>query len=248
MATAQSDMSIDNSDDNIVATKLDLWIADHMTRVVEHSELYRLLADPHVAPAFAVSLTRHAMVESFAFTPRICATTIKAISKMPFEMPGVMKHAFLHVLEEVDHPEMAMRTYKALGGDEAWARSRRITPASFAMCAACERIVEELSGAAYLGFMYPFESMTPLLTQRVSGWLAAKGIGSEKREFIDVHAVDDIAHQRSMRNLIGKIVAQYPGAAEEIEYAAQVFFSVYPAPIWDAVVARAKEETGSSKG
>jgi pyrroloquinoline quinone (PQQ) biosynthesis protein C len=162
-------------------------------------------------------------------------------------MPDAMKHAFPHGLDEVDHPDMALRTYKALGGDEQRARNRRMTPASFAMCAACDRVVEEVSGVAYPGFMYPFESMTPVLTQRAMEWLGAKGIGKEKREFIDVHAVDDIAHQRSMRNLIGKIVSKYPGAAEEIEYSAQVFFSVYPAPIWQAVVERAKGEMSGTK-
>jgi hypothetical protein len=227
-----------------VADRLDAWVDHHMVNVVEQTELYRLLSNPDTPPAFAACLMRHTLVESFSFTPRICTSTMKAIGKMPFEMPEAMKHAFLHVLEEVDHPDMALRTFKALGGDEHWARSRRMTPASFAMCAACDRVVEEVSGVAYLGFMYPFESMTPVLTQRAMQWLGAKGIGSEKREFIDVHAVDDIAHQRSMRNLIGKVVARCPEAAEEIEYSAQVFFSVYPAPIWDAVVLRAKAEIG----
>jgi len=224
--------------------RLDARIKNHLTEVIEQTDLYRLVSSPQTSARLTAGLIRHLMVESFAFTPRIVTTTFKAIGKMPFDMPEAMKQACLHVLEEVDHPEMALRTFKSLGGDEQWARKRRMTPASFAMCAACDALIVEETGLAYLGFMYPFESLTPILTERAMQWLQSKGIGSEKREFIDTHAVDDIAHQRAMRNLIAKISARHPEAEESIEYGCDIFFSVYPEPIWQAVVNRARAEVG----
>jgi pyrroloquinoline quinone (PQQ) biosynthesis protein C len=227
---------------NLLADKLDRLIADHMTNVVEQTELYRLISNPDSSPALVAALVRHTMIESFSFTPSLCATTLRAIGKMPHEMPEAMKQAFLHIYEELGHSEMALRTFKALGGDESWARGRRMTPGSLAMCGAFDRIVDTVSGLAYIGVWYPLEVMTGLLTERGTKWLEAKGIGSGQREFIDVHAVDDIAHQRSMRNLMGKFTARYSSAAEEIEYATQVILSVYPVPIWQGVVKRAKAD------
>ena len=42
--------------------------------------------------------------------------------------------------------------------------------------------------------------------------------------------------------MIVKIVDDYPGAAEAIEHAFDCFAAVYPIPVWDAALCRAKRE------
>jgi pyrroloquinoline quinone (PQQ) biosynthesis protein C len=227
---------------NDVVDRLDQLISEHMTNVVEKSELYRLVSDPETDPSLVAAVVRHTMLESFSFTPALCTTTLRAIGKMPHEMPGAMKQAFLHVFEELGHSEMALRTFKALGGDESWARNRRMTPGSLAMCGAFDRLVDSVSGMSSIGVWYALEKMTAVLTQRAVAWLQAKGIGKDQREFIDVHAVDDVAHQASMRALVTKLTSRYPLAADEIIYATKVILSVYPASIWESVVARARND------
>lgn len=229
-----------------VIGRLDRLISQHMTDVVERTELYRLVSDPGTDAALLAAVVRHTMLESFSFTPALCATTLRAIGKMPHGMPGAMKQAFLHIYEELGHSELALRTFKALGGDESWARSRRMTPGSLAMCGAFDRIVDSVSGVSYIGVWYALEQTTAILTQRAISWLHAKGIGKEKREFIEVHAVDDVAHQAAMRSLMSKITRNYPSAANEIIYAAQVILSVYPSSIWGDVVWRAKNDLGAN--
>jgi hypothetical protein len=60
-----------------------------------------------------------------------------------------------------------------------------------------------------------------------------------------VHAVADIEHQKTMRKLITDLVTQHPELAPSIEYACDVFLPLYPAPIWDAIVERVKNEISS---
>lgn len=222
--------------------RLDHRISEHMTNVVEATELYRLVSDPDTDPRLVAAVVRHTMLESFSFTPSLCRTTLRAIGNMPHEMPDAMKQAFLHVYEELGHSEMAMRTFKALGGDEAWARQRPMTPGSVAFCGAFDRLVDHVSGFTSIGVWYALESMTGTLTERAMTWLENKGISTQQREFIDVHAVDDIAHRNSMRSLMNKLSSAYPEAEEDICYAVEVILSIYPVPIWTDVVKRAKAD------
>jgi len=232
---------------NAVADRLDQMIEDHLANMCLKSDLFQLLTDPKTTPQFAACLMRHAMAESYAFTPRMLQIMTKAIGMMPHSMPNEMRHAFNHVREELDHSDMALRTCVELGGDEQWVRTRQMTPATFAMVAACDAVVEKVSGVAYLGFTYAFESTTPVLSAAAIKALEAKGIKSDKREFLNEHAEVDIAHQRSIRNLIGKVCEKDPKAGEQIIYSAEVAFAAYPIPIWQAVVQRAKVEMAAAE-
>ena len=123
-------------------------------------------------------------------------------------------------------------------------RERRITPESFAMGAAVRLIATELNPFAYLGYMYPFEALTPILTQRLQKVLSAKQFPGHATHFVDYHAVADIGHAATLRRLIEDIVRKYPQAMAEIDYAFDIFTCVYPLPIWATCVARAREELG----
>ena len=85
--------------------------------------------------------------------------------------------------------------------------------------------------------------LTPVLTERAKVFLAQKEFPAEARQFIDVHATEDIGHAKALRNLIMRVVSQYPSAAESIEYGFDCFSCAYPLPIWNAALDAAKKES-----
>ncbi len=153
-----------------------------------------------------------------------------------------MRMAAAHILDEVDHCELALTDYVQLGGDERLARKRRMTPASFAMVGACMMLGEREDPFSYLGFMYLFESLTPTLNQRAQQFLAGKEFPAAARRFIDLHATEDVKHAAFLRGLIAKVARDYPAAPEAIQFGAECFACVYPLPIWEAAFARAVAE------
>lgn len=223
---------------------LDQRIEQHLRCVVEQTELVKLIKQPDTDKHLALSLIQQLMVETFSFAPEITKITFEAIGRLPLEMTSALKRACDHIIDEADHSEMALRTFKAMGGDEKWAKTRSMTPATFAMIASYKQLIQG-EGAAYLGYIYPFECMSCLMAQQALPWLDHHGIPAQQREFIDVHAVADIEHQQTMRTLISDIVTKHPKLAPSIEYACDVFLALYPAPIWDAIVERVKNEISS---
>lgn len=197
---------------------------------------------PEADAKFLIATTKYVLLEVFSYGPHVTEATFTAIGRLPKTRPDLMKPMIMHDLEEVDHGEMALKDFIKLGGDETWARSRRITPESFAMSATARMIGERESPFAYLGYMYLFEGLTPVLTAKAQEFLAAKGFPMEAREFIDFHATEDIAHVKALRALMERCVRDFPAEQEAIEYGFDCFSAVYPLPIWRAALAHARAE------
>lgn len=224
-----------------LAMRLDKRMAAVLAEV-EQSEVYRLLADPSTSPRLTAAIVKYILLEVFSYGPHVTEATFTAVGRVPKNRPDLMRPMILHDLSEVDHGEMALKDFIKLGGDEAWARSRRITPASFAMGATCRMLAERENPFAYLGYMYLFEGLTPILTARAQEFLQAKGFPIDAQRFIDVHATEDIAHASFLRDLVIRVVTEYPEAASAIEYGFDCFATVYPLPIWKAAVEQARAE------
>ena len=60
------------------------------------------------------------------------------------------------------------------------------------------------------------------------------------QEFIDFHSTVDIGHARLVRQMIKQIVVKFPEAKEAIEYGMECFLQVYPLPIWNEALRRAR--------
>ena len=211
---------------------------------VEKSEAYRSVFAAEAEPRYIATVVKHVLLEVFSYGPHVTEATFTAIGRFPKKEVKFMEKLALHDVEEADHGEMALVDAVKLGLDENWARERRITPESFAMGAAVRLIATQLNPFAYLGYMYPFEALTPILTQRLQKVLAAKQFPDHATHFVDYHAVADIGHAATLRKLIEEVVGKYPEAKAEIDYAFDVFTCVYPLPIWATCVARAYEELG----
>ena len=214
-------------------TALDLAIA---------SEEWKRFAAPDTDAKFVVAVTKYVLLEVFSYGPHITEATFTSIGRLPKTRPDLMKPMVMHDLEEVDHGEMALKDFIKLGGDESWARSRRITPESFAMSATARMLGERESPFAYLGYMYLFEGLTPVLTAKAQELLSAKGFPVEAKHFIDFHATEDIAHVKALRALIERVVRDYPAEAAAIEYGFDCFSAVYPIPVWRAALNHAIKE------
>lgn len=199
---------------------------------------------PDADPRYIATVIKHVLLEVFSYGPHVTEATFTAIGRLPKTEVKFMEKLALHDVEEADHGEMALKDAIKLGMDEKWARARLITPESFAMGAAVRLIATQLNPFAYLGYMYPFEALTPILTQRLQKVLAAKQFPGHATHFVDYHAVADIGHAATLRKLIEEIVAKYPEAKVEMDYAFDIFSSVYPLPIWKTCAARAREELG----
>ena len=224
-----------------LADHLDHKLKRHLARI-EESEAYRLVADPESDSELVLAFVRHALLEVFSYGPHVTEATFTAIGRFPKDRPDLMWPLIKHDLVEVNHGEMALKDFVRLGGDAAWARERRMTPASYAMAATCKLIGENENPFAYLGYMYPFEALTPTLMERAVRFLAQHGFPVHARKFIDLHAEADIEHADELRSMIVQIVDDYPGAAEAIEHAFDCFAAVYPIPVWGAALCRAKRE------
>jgi hypothetical protein len=185
---------------------------------------------------------KHYLLEVFSFAPHVTEATFTAIGRMPKDRADLMRPMIAHDLDEVAHGEMALQDYIKLGGDEQFARTRRISPAGFALAATCRMLVDRESPFAYLGYMYLLEALTPLLATRAQLLMSARGFPKNARHFIDCHATMDVFHARELRDLIVRVVADYPDAAAAIDYGFDCFACVYPRPIWDTALKHARQE------
>ena len=228
------------------ADHLDNRIDEHLGRI-ELSEPYRLVASHDSDSDLVIRFVRHALLEVYSYGPHVTEATFTAIGRFPKDRPDLMWPLIKHDLAEVTHGDMALRDFIRLGGDGRWARERRMTPASYAMAATCRMIAERESPFAYLGYMYPFEALTPTLMERAIRFVADHGFPQSARRFIDVHAEADVEHSDELRAMIIRIVTDYPAAAEAIEHAFECFVAVYPIPIWESALGRAKLESADSK-
>jgi len=211
---------------------------------VETSKAYRSVFAAEAEPSYITAVVKQVLLEVFSYGPHVTEATFIAIGRYPKQEVKFMEKLALHDVAEANHGEMALVDAIQLGLDEHWARERLITPESFAMGAAVRLIATQLGPFAYLGYMYPFAALTPILTQRLQKVLAAKQFPGHAARFVDYHAVADIGHAASLRKLIEEIVEKYPEANTEIDYAFNIFTCVYPLPIWATCVTRAREELG----
>jgi len=209
---------------------------------VEETEVYRLVSAPETDPRLVALIVKYILLEVFAYGPHVTEATFTAIGRFPKDRPDLMKPLILHDLSEVDHGEMALRDFIKLGGNEAWARTRKISPCSFAMGATCRMLGERESPFAFLGYMYPFETLTPILTERAQGFLKMHGFPVEAQVFIDTHAEEDIGHANLLNLLVKRVVNDFPSTKEDILYGFDCFTHVYPTPIWAQALENARTE------
>jgi hypothetical protein len=239
--TEPDDVPAESDHAETCAARLDQKLADLLAKV-EASEVYRIMSDPQTDPLLVGAILKYSLLEVFSYGPHVTEATFTAIGRMPKTRPDLMKPMILHDIEEADHGEMALKDFVRLGGDEAWARSRRISPASYVLGATCRLLAQQESPFSYLGYMYLFETLTPILTARLLEILKVKGIRADAQYFVQFHSTEDISHSKALRGLVKRVVRDYPEAAEAIDYGYECFCCTYPLPVWDTALQNALAE------
>lgn len=228
----------------LLSDVLDERIA-RLIKEIESTEFWKSLTHPKAKPEFVRVFLREVYLEIASYQPHVIEAAIASIGQMPRSMPVRMIKAMLrHQAEEFDHGEMAVRDYVALGGSEDYARSQhRMSTASFAVSAAWWMITKMRDPFAYLGALYPFEGLTPIVSQRVMAVLAKKAFPAAAQEYLTFHATEDIKHASLIKAMINETAERYPEARESIIEGMERFLAVYPLPVWDAAYRRALKAT-----
>lgn len=198
------------------------------------------LTDPAADPAFVGAALREVYREVALYQPDVIEATIAVIGQFPRLLAAKQLRTMLvHQAEEWDHGEMAVRDFVAMGGDEREVRDRLMTPTAFATAAFWRMLAHKRLPFAYLGALYLFEGLTPIVTGLLRGSLSTQGYEPRGLEYVEFHATEDIKHAKVVDHLITEIVRQYPQCADELRFGFEAFRLVYPLPGWKAAVARA---------
>lgn len=221
-----------------IITVLDRRIGQILAEV-ERTDIYHAVMSPDTDPALLKLIMREVYLEIYSYQPQVIEATIAIIARMPKHDARMIHKMLVHQAEEADHGEMALRDYVALGGDEVFARSRRMSPASFAVASCWWGLWRMEDPFAYLGALYPFEGLTPIIAQRVQHSLADKSFAQGALEFVTFHAEEDVKHAKMVRKLLEYVVETYPQAATSIVAGLDNFLAVYPIPVWMTAYRRA---------
>ena len=215
-----------------------------LLREIEADRAWQLVTSPDTPPATVAAIMREIYAEIAAYQPDVIEATIAVIGQFPRSLPAKRIRAMLvHQSEEWDHGEMAVRDHVGLGGHEQAVRAR-MTPTAFATAAFWRMIAHKRMPFAYLGALYLFEGLTPIVTAGVKPMLQNKGFGADALEYIEFHSTEDIRHAKIIEALIRDAVVQYPEKAGEVLFGFEAFRHVYPLPGWRAACARALAAIG----
>ena len=210
-----------------------------LIKLIKASEAYVVFTDPDTPLDLMKGIMREIHLEIFHYQPHTTEAVFIAVGRMPKSDEHLLKDMILQQIEEVEHGHMSLRDYVRLGGNEEFAMATRMSPESFAVAAVKRMLAGHEDPTSYLGFMYIFEALTMQLSKAVLDVMDSRGFPRESREFIDLHAVEDIRHTDIIVNIIQTVVERYPERAETIEYGFDCFANVYPIPVWQAAYRRA---------
>lgn len=223
-----------------IAAHLERRVLETLARV-EAAECWKLLMNPATSPALAQRILTEVYLEIAMYQPEAIEAAIASIGQMPRDMPvSWLADMLHHQVEEFDHGEMAIRDFASMGGAERYARTRKPSPSAFAVAAMWRYITHKRDPFLYLGAVYLFDGLTPIVTEKAMGLLSGAADAARGMEFIIHHATADIAHTAAVRQLIVDVGDKYPHSIPSIALGYEYFAQVYPLPGWEAAVSRAQ--------
>ena len=208
---------------------------------IKRTEFWRVVTSPDTDQALIREIMKEVYREISWYQPDVIEATIAVIGQFPRSISAKRVRTMLHhQAEEWDHGEMAVRDYVGLGGREEDARNTRMSTTAFNTAAFWRMLAHKRDPFAYLGALYLFEGLTPIVTGLVKGNLAERGIPDGALEYIEFHSTEDIRHTKIVDHLIAEMSESWPEAAESITFGFETFRQVYPLPGWWAAYQRGK--------
>lgn len=227
----------------------DLRVVDYLQRAIgeilldiQSTEFWRVVTNPETDPALIREILKQVYLEINWYQPDVIEATIAVIGQFPRSIAAKRIRTMLHhQAEEWDHGEMAVRDFVGLGGREEHARAGRMSPTAFNTAAFWRMLAHKRDPYAYLGALYLFEGLTPIVTGLVKGNLVDRGVPSAALEYIEFHSTEDIRHTKIVDHLIAEMSESQPDAAESMIFGFEAFRQVYPLPGWWAAYHRGLE-------
>lgn len=214
---------------------------ESLVREIEREPAWQTLTSADTPPSVVRAVMKEIYAEIAAYQPDVIEATIAVIGQFPRTLnPKHVRAMLVHQAEEWDHGEMAARDYVGLGGREVDVRSGRMTPTAFATAAFWRMLAHKHMPFAYLGAIYLFEGLTPLVTGNIKSHLKRQGFRDTSLEYVEFHSTEDIRHAKVIDAMIRSVVEQYPQRADEVKFGFDAFRQVYPLPGWRAAFARAQ--------
>lgn len=208
---------------------------------VEKSEFYKVITSPTTDPKLVASAMKHIYLSIYQYQPHVTEATFTAVGRLPKQSEKLIRELILQQVEEVEHADMAGRDYERLGGKPELIDGQML-PECAAVAGICRFLGEHCPPASYLGFMYVFEALTPIMASRAQSVMDQSNYESSAREFVDLHATEDIRHTDMLLSAILDLVEVVPDAEKDILWGLNVFRRVYPMPVWQAAFERARSE------
>ena len=218
---------------------------DALVSEIRSSELFRAISAPGADRRLVSATMKHIYLSIYQYQPHVTEATFTAVGRMPKHSERLIKTMIWQQVEEVEHADMALRDYKRLGGNAALAEGPMF-PECAAVAAVCHFLGEHCHPASYLGFMYIFEALTPIMATQAQQIMATADYLPAAREFVDLHATEDIRHTDMIVAVIQQLLRADASAGDAILFGLRAFTAVYPLPVWDAAYRRALSETRSN--
>ena len=226
------------------------WLEDETANLlvdIQSQEFWSKVTAPDGDPVMVKAVMTEIYAEIVGYQPHVIEAAIAAIAQMPRSMnPRLVKSMLAHQADEFDHGEMVLRDLVGLGVKEEDARAQRISPEAFAVAGVWWMIVLARDPFAYLGALFLFEGLTPVVTQMVKGKLAEKGFTDASLGYIEFHSTEDVKHANLVHYLINEVAYSYPESVASIEHGFRCFRAVYPIPLWEAAFQRALTKHSAS--
>lgn len=223
-----------------IITKLQRGVSDLLSEI-QNTEFWQTVTSPNTDPALLQAIMKEVYLEISWYQPDVIEATIAIIGQFPRSISAKRVRTMLHhQAEEWDHGEMAVRDFVGLGGSETLARRSQMSPTAFNTAAFWRMLAHKRDPYAYLGALYLFEGLTPIVTGLVKGNLAERGIPTDALEYIEFHSTEDIRHAKIVDHLIVEMSESTPEASQSIVWGFETFRQVYPLPGWWAAYRRGR--------
>ncbi|GHG32786.1 hypothetical protein GCM10017784_27990 [Deinococcus indicus] len=226
-----------------VMERLDARV-EQLVRDMQGRPFFQDVMGDRLPPPVLRNVLREVYLDIALYQEHIIEASIALIGQLPRSLDvRLIEELLHHQAEEFDHGEMAVRDYVGLGGDEALARGRRMTPAAFGIAALRRMMVHTRDWPAWLGSLYVVECSTPILTGFVKDHFRTQDVPGRGLEFIDHHATADLEHAALLRNILLEIAQAVPDAREGMLYGPEYYLQLYPGASWEAAYRRALRAT-----
>jgi len=215
---------------------------DQLLSRIQQEEMWQAVTSPKANDDLVQRLMREIYLEIYWYQEDVIEATIHVIGQMPRSLSEkTIKLMLFHQAEEWDHGDMALRDYVNAGGSETFARTSRSSPSAMAVAAYWTMLAKKRDPFAYLGALYLFEGLTPLVTGLAKSHLKRKGMSDSTLEYVQFHSTEDLKHQQMVKKLINDVAGSYPNAAKSMLHGYDCFEFVYPLPAWRSAWQRALE-------